>query len=386
MAKLDSFYKKLDKKDFNEYGEKNFYSQLYFYNKNNKLITTANLNLLHYGVSRRGWFKSRDYYKSNGRIRHEKININVGPLLNIQITSCQSKEIKDRTNSIDEIYEGGLEHFDIDIYRNVDIIGGKDHEKIRLYDIYNEDMNSKEFIGFNEKSREDCINTFINNDSNIGEIEQEKLGIEILYSASKVIYNKLKNKNELIKIEIPPKEKMKCIGTITEKDFDEQPVKFNNPEKRVAARGIVIREDGKIALFNKVNKNEYKLPGGGVEKNENIEIAFKREIKEETGCEVQIIDNLGIIKEEKSKGNFKQTSYVYVAKVIKDTKKLHLTKKEKDEGGKLVWVTIDKALELISNSMDKLKPSKYENLYHTKFIILRDKKRLEYYIKERKGE
>ena len=95
-SKNDKFYKKLDNVKFDDYGEKNFYSQLYFYNDTNNLITTANLNLLHYGVSRRSWFKSRDFYKKNGRIRHEKININVGTLLNIQITSCQSKEIKDR--------------------------------------------------------------------------------------------------------------------------------------------------------------------------------------------------------------------------------------------------------------------------------------------------
>ncbi len=73
---------------------------------------------------------------------------------------------------IKEKYEGGLEHFDIDIYRNVDIIGGKAHEKIRLYDLYNENMNSDDFIGFNEKSREDCINAFLNNNSQIGEIEE----------------------------------------------------------------------------------------------------------------------------------------------------------------------------------------------------------------------
>lgn len=386
-SRTDSFYKKLNRISFENYGEKNFYSQLYFYNKDKKLITTANLNLLHYGVSRRGWFQSKDFYKKNGRIRHEKININVGTLMNIQITSCQSKEIKDRTNSIDEIYEGGLEHFDIDIYRNVDIIGGKAHEKIRLYDLYNENMNSDDFIGFNEKSREDCINAFLNNNSQIGEIEEERLGMEILYSASKVIYNKLNNKDKLINIDIPKtKSNFKCIATITDKDFDEEIVPFRKPRKRIAARGIIIRQDGKIALFNKVNKNEYKLPGGGIENDESLEETFKREIKEETGCVVKIVERLGKIEEEKSKDNFKQTSYVYVAKVIRNTKKLNLTEKEKDEGGKLIWVTLDEGLKLISDCINNLKPSRYENLYHSKFIVLRDKKILEYYIKERKGE
>ena len=73
--------------------------------------------------------ESRDFYKKNGRIRHERINIQVGPLMNIQIHSYQSKEIKDRLDNKIEEQIGGLEHFDIDIYRNVDIIGGKPYEK-----------------------------------------------------------------------------------------------------------------------------------------------------------------------------------------------------------------------------------------------------------------
>ena len=382
----DKFYKNLNSINFDKYGEKNFYSQMFFYNNDNKLITTANLNLLHYGVSRRGWFVSKDFYKNNGRIRHEKINITVGPLLNIQITSCQSKEIKDRTNSIEEIYEGGLEHFDIDIYRNVDLISGKPHEKIRLFDIYNDGMKSPGFIGYNEKSRADYINSFLNNDNDIGEIEQEDLGIEIMHSASQIIKNNVKNKYELIKIDIPDTCHKEYIDIIKDENIGEISNILDNPKERIAARGIVLRKDGKIAIFNKSNKNEYKLPGGGVEIGEDVEDAFKREIKEETGCDITIIDKLGIIKEEKSKNNFQQISHVFVSRVVKDNKKLNLTDKEKDEGGKLIWVSVEKALELITNCYDKLKPSKYEDIYNTKFIVLRDKKILEYYMEKGKHE
>ena len=53
---------------------------------------------------------------------------------------------------------------------------------------------------------------------------------------------------------------------------------MNNSRLRLGARGIAIREDGKIAIFNKSNKNEYKLPGGGLEGEgeEEPEEAFKR--------------------------------------------------------------------------------------------------------------
>lgn len=66
---------------------------------------------------------------------------------------------------------------------------------------------------------------------------------------------------------------------------------MNNSRLRLGARGLAIREDGKIAIFNKSNKNEYKLPGGGLEGEgeEEPEEAFKREVLEEIGCEIEII-------------------------------------------------------------------------------------------------
>ena len=155
---------------------------------------------------------------------------------------------------------------------------------------------------------------------------------------------------------------------------------MDNPKLRLGARGIVIREDGKIAIFNKSNKKEYKLPGGGVEGKEKPEEAFKREVLEETGCEIEIIQTLGTTEEYKSLNNFKQISYVYVGKVLKDTKQLNITEKEKDEGAKLLWETPEKALELIKECFNKLSASKYESIYSTKFIVLRDRRILEYYL------
>lgn len=123
---------------------------------------------------------------------------------------------------------------------------------------------------------------------------------------------------------------MSMLFKITDEDFGIEPKEMNNPRLRLGSRGIVIREDGKIAVFNKSNKNEYKLPGGGIEGDENPEEAFKREVLEETGCEVEIIKALGTTEECKTLDNFKQISYVFVGKVLKDTKQLNVTEKEKE--------------------------------------------------------
>ena len=51
---------------------------------------------------------------------------------------------------------------------------------------------------------------------------------------------------------------MKEIGVIKNSCFGLKDIKLKNPRERKASRGIVIRDDGKIALFNKKKKNLYK--------------------------------------------------------------------------------------------------------------------------------
>ena len=54
----------------------------------------AVVSLLQNSFSRRGWFAPRqDTYKGNGRVRHEWLILNVGPLLSVHVDSYQSHEV-----------------------------------------------------------------------------------------------------------------------------------------------------------------------------------------------------------------------------------------------------------------------------------------------------
>lgn len=176
---------------------------------------------------------------------------------------------------------------------------------------------------------------------------------------------------------------MNCIKVIIDEDFGLKSIKLSKPKKRLASRGIVLRDDGKIAIFNKVAKNEYKLPGGGCEPGENPVDTFKREVLEETGCDVEVISELGYTEERKTLKNFQQISYVFVGKVVYDHRILNITEKEKAEGAKLIWVTVNEAFELITKCIEELKDSPYdadEDVYSTKFVVFRDKCILEHYL------
>ncbi|KIO75994.1 hypothetical protein TH53_17390 [Pedobacter lusitanus] len=93
--------------------------------KEKRNIANITINLLHNSFSRRSWvLPNADLYKGNGRVKHEYHNIQQGPFQNIQIHSYQAKD-KHHHNSKKDHKAGGNNHFDIYIFRNIGILGGK---------------------------------------------------------------------------------------------------------------------------------------------------------------------------------------------------------------------------------------------------------------------
>lgn len=68
---------------------------------------------------------------------------------------------------------------------------------------------------------------------------------------------------------------MNLIARITDKEIGEDIVKYEKKLTRLASRGIVLNGNDEIAIFYKKNKNEYKLPGGGIEETETKEDVLK---------------------------------------------------------------------------------------------------------------
>jgi len=224
---IPNYYNENTTTTFNKYGEKNYHGLLTFYNRDGFTITSANLNLLHDGVSRRAWIESKDFYKKNGRIRHERINIEIGHLMNIQVHSYQSKEIADRTDNEESV--GGLEHFDIYIFSNP-IINRKPFEEIHLGDMYTKE-EKQEFMGYNELSREIFLNNFLNNKECKGDIRDQALAIEVLYSCAKGIHNYYAKKNKVETIKVRNEytyplvaENLKSYSNNSNKNYEKQEV------------------------------------------------------------------------------------------------------------------------------------------------------------------
>lgn len=89
-------------------------------------ICNISVNLLHSSFSKRSWaLPNVDFYKGNGRVKHQQFIIQQGPFQCIQIHNYQSKHEHDVDNS-NEFDVGGNNHFDIYVFRNVGMYGGGD--------------------------------------------------------------------------------------------------------------------------------------------------------------------------------------------------------------------------------------------------------------------
>jgi len=73
--------------------------------------------------------------------------------------------------------------------------------------------------------------------------------------------------------------------------------KLQNYHRAFGVYGICV-ENEKLLVINKNGGpyiNRYDLPGGSLEKGESLSIAMKREFLEETGVEIEILKNIGVI-------------------------------------------------------------------------------------------
>lgn len=98
---------------------------------------------------------------------------------------------------------------------------------------------------------------------------------------------------------------------------------------RKIARAIVLDENNNIIILeikrNDIfgNFNYLETPGGGVEKNETISHAIKRELEEEIGATVKIIKKLGIVCDYYNLLNRQNENHYFLVKVIGKTKIHH---------------------------------------------------------------
>lgn len=143
---------------------------------------------------------------------------------------------------------------------------------------------------------------------------------------------------------------MKQVWKITDMDILGTTGISTNPPK-ISARAILIDLDGNIAVMHVKKKKAYTFPGGGVEKNESITEGLKREILEETGCNCSILEEIGVVEENRAKHDFTQLSYYYLARVVGPKGKMRLTDSEIENDNIVEWYPVDIIINLIKTQL-----------------------------------
>lgn len=144
---------------------------------------------------------------------------------------------------------------------------------------------------------------------------------------------------------------MRLLFEIDKKDYQPGGEAFIRP----SARAIIIRE-GKIAMIYSRKNDYFKLPGGGIEANENTAAAMIREVREETGLTVipDSVREYGYvhrIQKGKHEPIFIQDNYYYLCDVEKSVQPQELSDNEIQEDFVLRYVEPTEAVRVNRNSL-----------------------------------
>jgi len=119
------------------------------------------------------------------------------------------------------------------------------------------------------------------------------------------------------------------------------------PKMPVVAVGALILQDHNILLVRRTNepgKGKWSIPGGTVELGELLKDAVVREVYEETGLVVEVLDLLDIIEviRKDDTGNivFHYVILDYLAKPVGGTLRAA------SDASDVVWVSVDEAMSM----------------------------------------
>ncbi len=164
---------------------------------------------------------------------------------------------------------------------------------------------------------------------------------------------------------------MELLLEIKDAEFDESDKSLFTV--RNSSRAVLFDENMFVPLLFVAKFHFYKLPGGGIEPNEDSIAAVRREVVEEIGSEIEIISEIGKIIVYDSLKSIKKISYCYLGKIISKGEP-HFTEKELANGFSVVWLPLKDAISKLSD--EKVRNDKNESIQRRDLTFLKKVKQM----------
>ena len=151
-------------------------------------------------------------------------------------------------------------------------------------------------------------------------------------------------------------------------DVDKGNKKIEYSKIRPTVKVVLIDENNKVCLLKA--RGHYLLPGGGVEKindvYEDLEDALRREIREEVGCEIKDMAEIGIVEQYRDKIQGKYIVYFYKAKVDGNKGLPTSTQEDELQGVEICWLDRREVIEIFAKQNDVIDEGKYAFCFNTR--------------------
>jgi 8-oxo-dGTP diphosphatase len=115
--------------------------------------------------------------------------------------------------------------------------------------------------------------------------------------------------------------------------------RYRNPTPTV---DTIIQRDSRILLVKRKNdpfKGYLVLPGGFVNEGERVEDAAKREVKEETSLNIELLDILGVYSDPTRDPRGHMISTVFIAKISSHNDKVDAV--AQDDAAAIEWISLE---------------------------------------------
>lgn len=112
----------------------------------------------------------------------------------------------------------------------------------------------------------------------------------------------------------------------------------DRPMHSVSVAGVAIDNSGRVLLIRRRDSGEWQAPGGVLELDESFEDGVVREVREETGVEVEV---------EQLTGVYKNITRHVVALVYR-CRPIGGAAYPTDESVEVTWISLDDAIERMS--------------------------------------